>query len=351
MSKNSESSDPIFSVTNWLDKNLVVMHPTETVAAACRKMHDNATGAVLVAENDSILGIFSERDLLNRVIAKGLNTEQEQVATHMTKELMTLDENASPDDAMALMLKQNIRHIPVLKNSQLCGVISARDLLRRYYNMLDQQNHDLRRKNLELEGLLHTPPDDRIALILEQNEKLRRMAMTDELTGLYNNRHFQMRLNEEVERARRYNYPVSLLFADVDYFKQYNDLNGHVEGDNALRAVGRILQNFSMEIHISAKLRKTDIVARYGGEEFVVLLPYTTVERAIDVGERLRKSIYDYPFKNEESLPDKNLTISIGIAGFPSQAQNAEELVRMADSALYQAKNTGRNRVCRYSPH
>lgn len=338
-----------YTVSKWLDDNLVTVVPSSKVSEVAKIMRQADVGAVLVTDDDAVLGVFSERDMVNRVIGAGLAPESESVESHMTTEIITIDKNAQPDDALAIMLKRNIRHIPVLDEGRLIGMISSRDLLRRYYNLLDQQYHDLRRKASEMEKLLSVSSDDRLAQVLEQNNKLRQLAMTDELTGLYNNRHFQQRLFEEIERAKRYNYPVSLLFADVDYFKQYNDTNGHVEGDNALRSVGRILQNFSMEIHISAKLRKTDIVARYGGEEFVVLLPYTAADRAIEVGERLRKTVEDYPFKNEETLPGKNLTVSIGVADFPGLSGSSEELIRHADAALYHSKSTGRNKVSVYN--
>jgi diguanylate cyclase (GGDEF)-like protein len=161
-------------------------------------------------------------------------------------------------------------------------------------------------------------------------------ARTDPLTGLFNLRRFWEDLNREIERSRRYNRFCSLAMLDIDYFKQFNDRYGHLQGDEVLKEAAAIFRE-----HI----RTSDIAARYGGDEFVVIMPETGRELAMLVGEKLRKAFEDYSFLLEESQPAGRFTISIGIATFPQDADNPRELADMADKALYQAKGQGRNRV------
>ena len=169
---------------------------------------------------------------------------------------------------------------------------------------------------------------------------LENLSITDALTGIANRRHFEWRLSEEVERARRYKYPLSALLLDLDHFKQVNDNYGHQIGDVVLQQVAQRLKS---------SLRRTDFLARYGGEEFVVLAPQTPAERAIILGERLRQVIAESPITVADDLQIR-ITLSVGIAVFPDHAQNESELIGAADTALYKAKQMGRNRVCMFEP-
>lgn len=169
---------------------------------------------------------------------------------------------------------------------------------------------------------------------------LENLSITDALTGIANRRHFEWRLSEEIERARRYKYPLSTLMLDLDHFKQVNDNYGHQIGDIVLQQVAQRLRRI---------LRRTDFLARYGGEEFIVLAPQTPADRALILAERLRQVIAESPFPIADNL-QIHITISIGVAVFPDHAQNENELVRAADAALYKAKQTGRNRVCLFEP-
>ncbi|MCS7187575.1 MAG: sensor domain-containing diguanylate cyclase [Armatimonadetes bacterium] len=165
---------------------------------------------------------------------------------------------------------------------------------------------------------------------------LENLSITDELTGIANRRHFEWRLSEEVERARRYQYPLSALMLDLDHFKQVNDTYGHQVGDIVLQQIAQRLRRV---------LRRTDFLARYGGEEFIVLAPQTPADRALILAERLRQVIAESPITVSSDLQIR-ITISVGVAVFPEHAQNGNELVRAADEALYKAKQTGRNKVC-----
>ena len=164
-------------------------------------------------------------------------------------------------------------------------------------------------------------------------------ATIDALTNLNNRRQFELRLGQEIATTKRQKNPLCAMMIDIDFFKKVNDTYGHASGDAVLRGVASI---------IKSALRESDIPSRYGGEEFAVLLPYTHIEEAQIVGERLRKAVESSPIPiNDESSDVKsiNVTISMGLAEFNSQ-ETGEELFERADKALYEAKESGRNRVC-----
>ncbi|MBI3754922.1 MAG: diguanylate cyclase, partial [Deltaproteobacteria bacterium] len=180
---------------------------------------------------------------------------------------------------------------------------------------------------------------EHVAVALENArlyQETKMMAITDGLTGLYNHRYFVGRLNEEIKRAERYDRPVSLIIMDIDYFKHYNDTHGHLAGDEILRMVADMIEK---------TIRNSDIAARYGGEEFVVICPEIDKAQAIQMAERIRKGMEDYPFPNKETQPNGNLTVSLGVAAFKADAKDADGLIKKADDALYKTKETGRNRV------
>ena len=164
-------------------------------------------------------------------------------------------------------------------------------------------------------------------------KELLKEAMTDGLTNLYNHKYFMMRLEEEIERSKRYVRPLSLLMIDIDNFKEYNDTFGHPKGDAVLIKLSEIFKNFS---------RRVDIPARYGGEEFAIALPETNKKGASALAERLRRSVEAMKFKK-----GVNITISVGIGFFggTEAAFTKEDLVKLADDALYMAKANGRNRI------
>jgi two-component system, cell cycle response regulator len=165
-------------------------------------------------------------------------------------------------------------------------------------------------------------------------EEVKSLAVRDGLTGLYNYRHFREVLDHQIEVSRRYGWPLSLLFVDIDDFKVVNDTWGHPEGDLVLKALTHFLQT-----HV----RHADVISRYGGEEFVVLLPQTSYQQAYRLAERLRAEMAATPIalSHGEIL----ITVSIGVASLHSE-MNGEELLKAADAGLYRAKQTGKNRVC-----
>lgn len=202
---------------------------------------------------------------------------------------------------------------------------------------LSAKNHALLEMNRELEAKV----SERTHELAEANSRLAQLAVTDGLTQLFNHRHFHERLALEVERSTRNGLPLSLLMADVDHFKFYNDHHGHPAGDEVLRQLARIM---------SDGRRANDFCARYGGEEFCVVLIDTPKFTAAKLAERLRERVARHPFMYADQQPDGLLSVSIGVATFPDDARGAESLVRAADQALYRAKEAGRNRVVLATP-
>jgi diguanylate cyclase (GGDEF)-like protein len=178
-------------------------------------------------------------------------------------------------------------------------------------------------------------------LLRESREKelYKKLATQDGLTKLNNYTFFRQFLGMEVEKSVRYNYQVTLLMIDVDELKAYNDSQGHMEGNRALLKIGEILKGF---------VRKADVAARYGGDEFALIFSHTPKDQGLVVAERLRRLVEQAPFKGEETLPAKSLTISVGLATCPDDARGPEELISCADQALYEAKSKGKNKVCVY---
>ncbi len=181
------------------------------------------------------------------------------------------------------------------------------------------------------------------ALALEnarQYEARYYQAVTDALTGLANRRHLHTELEREVARALRFRRPLSLLMIDLDDFKRYNDAYGHPAGDQALQAVAQVLRSL---------IRKVDIAARYGGEEFTVVLPEADINAARQVGERIRSTVAALHRQPGQAL-QAPVTVSVGVATLPQHAQNERDLIVAADTALYQAKQQGKNCVAVYAP-
>lgn len=165
------------------------------------------------------------------------------------------------------------------------------------------------------------------------NKKLEEMANRDGLTGAFNKEFMHKKLNAVFNGNRRQN---SIAIMDIDYFKNYNDKNGHMEGDNLLKMLSQL---------ITDSLRDEDMLFRFGGEEFVILFSETAKQDAVMVAQRIRQRVADFVFPFEEKQPNGNLTISVGVASSPDDGVDKQSLLEIADERLYKAKNNGRNQV------
>jgi diguanylate cyclase (GGDEF)-like protein len=217
--------------------------------------------------------------------------------------------------------------IPLLKDDNVLGVLNVET---EYSGSLDENDVDLLNA---LAGSIAVAIDN-----AHLHAEVKRMAMTDVISGLANRRAFDEILQAEMNRASRYNQPMSLIILDLDSFKEYNDKWGHPAGDVRLWEIGDLLR---------ANLREPDVAARYGGEEFAVILPNTSKSGAIRLAERLRQAAErSAPGLHANGEPVAGYTISLGVATYPDDATTVEKLLLMADNAELMAKRLGKNRVC-----
>lgn len=165
---------------------------------------------------------------------------------------------------------------------------------------------------------------------------MKRAALTDALTGIYNRRVFDAILEKYMALAKRYNEPLSLLIADLDHFKDFNDSYGHMAGDRALQQITTIMKK---------SIRTSDVLTRYGGEEFAIVMPTADMANAIMKAEEIRKSVESIDFEDIVTGKPIKITLSIGVASFPTHGTEQKTLINITDKALYQAKKNGRNRV------
>jgi len=229
-------------------------------------------------------------------------------------------------------LKEGIRSlicVPLIFQNDTVGILYLDDFVPREFD----------RGKLELLSILAS-----FAALAIHNARLhnktKMMAITDFLTGLYNHRYFQQIFAQELGRAKRYQKLMSLIIIDIDNFKSFNDRFGHAVGDKVLIAIGEI---------ISRSLRKVDYAFRYGGEEFVLILPETSLDNAILIADRLRETIAAEAVLNVPEAVGSHITVSAGVACFPENGTNREDLFSLMDSHLYKAKSMGKNKVCHSS--
>ncbi|HVF28977.1 MAG TPA: GGDEF domain-containing protein [Pyrinomonadaceae bacterium] len=172
--------------------------------------------------------------------------------------------------------------------------------------------------------------------VVSRARRLRRLSTSDRLTGIFNRGYFDERFGIELSRARRYKQPLTIAMIDVDHFKLFNDTYGHAAGDAALQKIAAVLQS---------SFRQSDIVARYGGEEFVVVMPETDPGLAFEKVDKIRHIIADTPIHIPKLGVAAHLTISAGVASFPDDSLEEDDLLGVADERLFHAKNAGRNQV------
>ena len=227
-------------------------------------------------------------------------------------------------DKVTQMETQSIICVPLKSKLRVLGVIQLVNV-----NM----NHFTEAESFFLQSLC-----DYAAIAIENArsvERIQELTITDDCTGLYNARHLYKTLEQEVYRSARFAYEFTVLFIDLDHFKQVNDTHGHLVGSKLLSEIGYL---------IKAQLRLIDFAFRYGGDEFVIMLPQTNKDAALTVAKRLRDNLRTTPFCSEEGL---NLIIkaSIGLATYPHDAKTPHDIIRQADEMMYLVKNTTRDNI------
>lgn len=230
----------------------------------------------------------------------------------------------------SLLKTDSVISIPILVNNRLTAILQLGGCRQRRFEEEDALLVWM--LAMQSEALFHNSQTER--------EFLRRMAMTDGLTGLFNRRYFDEQVDREIQRSYRTGKPFVLMMMDVDFFKKYNDRYRHLKGDQALREIAVILK---------ARLRQIDTVSRFGGEEFSVLLPETDEAGGLAVAKHIRLSVKNHSFVGKEKKRDVRMTMSIGCSIFPVDGKEKEELIHRADLALYHAKESGRDQVVLFS--
>ncbi len=228
-------------------------------------------------------------------------------------------------DLISRFTTKSIICVPLVVRNKCLGVIEL-------INRVEEGNFE--EQDLQL---LTTLAD--YAAIAIQNavlfKKIEEITITDDLTKLYNSRFLHNRLDHEVERARRFKQSISMIFMDLDYFKDVNDRYGHLCGSKLLLEVARL---------IKSTIRSVDYACRYGGDEFVILMPQTTKDNAIVVANKIRTALNEHLFLQDEGI-NHRLTASFGVASYPEDAKNKLDLLHMADDAMYRVKSRSRDGV------
>jgi diguanylate cyclase (GGDEF)-like protein len=230
----------------------------------------------------------------------------------------------NPDiDRVTRFKTRSILCVPLRSRGKTLGVLEV---------LNKQDNMEFTDTDLETTLLFAEP----CAVALENAylfQKVKQLSLVDDLTQLYNSRYLGQALDIEITRGRRYNYPVTVVFLDLDGFKGVNDRYGHLVGSETLKIVGRIIKDL---------VRNVDIVARYGGDEFTLILPNTDLEAGRLVAERLRLGIMNHDYQSDPGF-DFKLSASFGIAGFPVHGDSSARLIQRADQAMYKVKESTKN--------
>lgn len=315
------------AISSILDFNQLQHTILETVV---KVMRAEKGSLMLLDDQEKTLTIGVALGLSDEVVQKTRVGRGEPIAGYVIdtgKPLFIEDVESDP-------LFTTLKRDRIASGTMICVPLRAKDKLLGVINVSRSTPHSFSGSGFELFMNLANQ-----AAIAIENARLYLYAVTDEMTRVYNHRYFQQRLDEEMQRADRYDSIVSLVMMDVDHFKKFNDTYGHAEGDRVLKTVARAIQS---------SVREIDIVARYGGEEFVVILPEKEAEGAIVPADRIRTTIENHDFRiNGERVP---ITISLGVCSYPNLASNKRDLIIRADTALYYSKGNGRNRVTCFTP-
>ncbi|MDT8394851.1 MAG: GGDEF domain-containing protein [bacterium] len=285
-------------VSTVMSKKVATVTPRTTLVTVVRRMSGKKISCVIVQDREKALGIISERDIVRHLAANGGSLEGITAGQAMSSPVQTLYADTTLDRAVTLMTEKGFRRFPIInRRRKLIGVVTQSDVLQAFVREIE---------------IAH--------------EKMKDLAIRDCLTGMFNRRLFMTTLEKEYYRSKRYGTALSLIMVDLDDFKRVNDEHGHQYGDQVLKTVAEVIKR---------RIRDMDIAARFGGEEFIVLAPGTEILPACRLAERLR-----------EGIAETGTTASLGVACFPNNSSRfPDDLIRLADMALYRAKKSGKNQV------
>ncbi len=314
-----------------------------TLVNAMVRMFRPEVAVVLVRRRSTI----TEPDRENRLIVAAISTSQRQMRVGMevrmgegplgiaaARQRVMVRKDFDEERALSYPVIQSSRQpdfdvvAPMIAGEDTIGVVAI---------ARPERHHSSEKEMVEMIARLG-------ALTWTNLEAFRNVeiaAEVDGLTGIFNKAALLVKLSEAVFDSRNNGEKVSIFLFDIDFFKNYNDMNGHLVGDRLLRLLAKLVKD---------SVRSDDYFGRFGGEEFVLVMPGRSASQAMSAAEVIRQRIEEYPFEGEAQQPEGRVTISGGVACFPDDADDSVELLRNADIALYEAKNSGRNRVFRAEP-
>jgi len=271
------------------------------------------------------------------------NILEHKIENFMNRNIIVAHPDDDITDVYEKMTNYKLDFITIINdNDKPIGTISIYKLYENLSKIKNANNHPSLSEIEHIKATQQLSQEDLIECLENQIKVLYTESITDPLTGLFNTKYFKRRVEEEVERSKRHKENISIIFIDLDHFKNVNDTYGHEFGNKVLINITKPLRRLETNQELSV-LRKSDIPARYGGEEFVILLPSTSKKQASKIAERLRQTVESISIKNG----DKNIhvTISIGVAEFEESNEDILNTIERADSAMYEAKRKGRNCV------
>ena len=312
-------------VRHFMTETVKTITPDTTIEFAARRMYQRKISCLVVCDHDTPIGIITERDITRAYAYERNKGFDMAVSEIMSDSLTTLPVDASCSDALSLLKKHGIRRCVLVDgNGDLKGIITQTDLLRAHAADIKIQKE-----------ILEDRVRDRTKDLETLNDRFKALSLIDPLLEIGNRRAMNSKLDVLQQRLARQKRTFAVALIDVDNFKAYNDHYGHLAGDQALQEIAQTIDD---------SIRVIDSVYRYGGEEFLIIFDDESIEDASISAERVRHAVE--ALKKEHVGSNTNyLTISIGVAAFNDPTEHWEAALKLADRALYQAKNNGKNRI------
>lgn len=324
-----DSSKSIAPMMDW-------EHLLQTIVEKATQLLRAEQGSLMLLDEESAELLVKAKKGINEIIKENMKTRSgEGIAGKVFESgKPLLIEDVEKDPRISQKNKQRYKtksfiSIPIKIEDRVAGVL----------NISDKISGEVFNEN---DLILIQAFATHASIAIERNlfhkeaEELKKLSITDPLTGTMNRRYLNNRLSEEIARFNRYKHPFSFMMIDIDGFKEYNDTYGHIAGDKVLKNIATTIVN---------SLRSIDIAVRFGGDEFVLILPQTPKIEAINIANRIKENVENLYISQRQELPPKYLTVSIGLSSYPEHASSASELIERTDQDLYLAKKGGGNRL------